>query len=126
LHDHNREQNKARRGRTTERKDDKEMKGKNKMTKAEAEELKENHETLVTYEGSKVRVTCNVHGCLPNHFELGMMIAGDLERLPESDTFRIVVADETYVYFEAADIALINWMSSVPTVVIKEIVTKSE
>ena len=77
---------------------------------------------LQAYIGKRVRVTCNACGAFPNHFGLGMMVTGKLEKHPDDDSYRVVVNNETYAYFEAADVEVINLLASVPTVVIKQIV----
>ena len=83
------------------------------MTEDERKEMNEELDSLVAQE---VTVAVSTLGLVRNGFHTQMSIKGELQNMPDTDLYRVVVpeneymtnADQTFVYFRASDVYCIN------------------
>jgi len=98
------------------------------MTENERKEMNKELNALVAQE---VTVAVSTLGHIRDGFHTQMSIKGELQNLPDTDQYRVVVpeneyisnSDSTYVYFKASDVYLINPLVSTGVVVFVRIDT---
>ena len=82
-----------------------------------------------------VTVAVSTLGHIRDGFHTQMSIKGELQNLPDTDQYRVVVpenpnamsnSDQTYVYFKASDVYLINPLVSTGVVIYVRIDTPPE
>ena len=101
------------------------------MTEDERKEMDEELDALVAQE---VTVAVSTLGLVRNGFHTQMSIKGELQNMPDTDLYRVVVpeneymsnTDQTYVYFKASDVYLINPLVSTGVVIYVRIDTPPE
>ena len=83
------------------------------MTEDERKEMDEELDALVAQE---VTVAVSTLGLVRNGFHTQMSVKGELQNMPDTDLYRVVVpeyehmsnTDQTYAYFRASDVYCIN------------------
>ena len=102
------------------------------MTESERKEMDEELNALVAKD---VTVAVSTLGHVRDGFHTQMSIKGELQNLPDTDLYRVVVpenpnamsnTDQTYVYFRASDVYLINPLVSTGVVIYVRIDTPPE
>lgn len=101
------------------------------MTEDERKEMNEELNALVAQE---VTVAVSTLGLVRDGFHTQMSIKGELQNLPDTDLYRVVVpeneymsnTDQTYVYFRASDVYFINPLVSTGVVIFVRIDTPPE
>lgn len=93
------------------------------MTENERSEMNDELNGLVAKD---VTVAVSTLGHIRDGFHTQMSIKGELQNLPDTDQYRVVVlenpnamsnSDQTYVYFKASDVYLINPLVSTGVVI---------
>ena len=93
-----------------------------------------NHE-LNELVAKDVTVAVSTLGAFRHGFHTQMSVKGELQNLPDTDQYRVVVpenpnamsnSDQTYVYFKASDVYLINPLVSTGVVIYVRIDTPPE
>lgn len=100
------------------------------MTENERKKMNEGLNALVAQE---VTVAVSTLGHIRDGFHTQMSIKGELQNLPDTDQYRVVVSenenisnsDQTYVYFMASDVYHINPLVSTGVVIFVRIDTPS-
>jgi hypothetical protein len=99
------------------------------MTGNERKKMNEGLNALVAQE---VTVAVSTRGHVRDGFHTQMSIKGELQNLPDTDQYRVVVpenpnvmsnTDQTYVYFKASDVYFINPLVSTGVVIFVRIDT---
>ena len=102
------------------------------MTENERSEMNDELNGLVAKD---VTVAVSTLGHIRDGFHTQMSIKGELQNLPDTDMYRVVVpenpnamsnSDQTYVYFRASDVYLINPLVSTGVVIFVRIDTPPE
>mgnify|MGYP003149237294 CR=1 FL=1 len=102
------------------------------MTENERSEMNDELNGLVAKD---VTVAVSTLGHIRDGFHTQMSIKGELQNLPDTDQYRVVVpenpnamsnSDQTYVYFKASDVYLINPLVSTGVVIYVRIDTPPE
>ena len=102
------------------------------MTENERNEMNDELNGLVAKD---VTVAVSTLGHIRDGFHTQMSIKGELQNLPDTDQYRVVVpenpnamsnSDQTYVYFKASDVYLINPLVSTGVVIYVRIDTPPE
>jgi hypothetical protein len=102
------------------------------MTENERSEMNDELNGLVAKD---VTVAVSTLGHIRDGFHTQMSIKGELQNLPDTDLYRVVVpenpnamsnTDQTYVYFRASDVYLINPLVSTGVVIYVRIDTPPE
>ena len=102
------------------------------MTENERSEMNDELNGLVAKD---VTVAVSTLGHIRDGFHTQMSIKGELQNLPDTDQYRVVVpenpnamsnSDQTYVYFKASDVYLINPLVSTGVVIYVRIDTPQE
>ena len=102
------------------------------MTESERKEMDEELNALVAKD---VTVAVSTLGHVRDGFHTQMSIKGELQNLPDTDLYRVVVpenpnamsnTDQTYVYFRASDVYFINPLVSTGVVISVRIDTPPE
>ena len=102
------------------------------MTEKERSEMNDELNGLVAKD---VTVAVSTLGHIRDGFHTQMSIKGELQNLPDTDQYRVVVpenpnamsnSDQTYVYFKASDVYLINPLVSTGVVIYVRIDTPPE
>tara|TARA_A200000159_G_scaffold83394_1_gene77109 strand:- start:809 stop:1129 length:321 start_codon:yes stop_codon:yes gene_type:complete len=102
------------------------------MTENERSEMNDELNGLVA---KGVTVAVSTLGHIRDGFHTQMSIKGELQNLPDTDQYRVVVpenpnamsnSDQTYVYFKASDVYLINPLVSTGVVIYVRIDTPPE
>ena len=102
------------------------------MTENERNEMNDELNGLVAKD---VTVAVSALGHIRDGFHTQMSIKGELQNLPDTDQYRVVVpenpnamsnSDQTYVYFKASDVYLINPLVSTGVVIYVRIDTPPE
>ena len=101
------------------------------MTENERSEMNDELNGLVA---NDVTVAVSTLGHIRDGYHTQMSIKGELQNLPDTDQYRVVVpenkhmsdTDQTYVYFKASDVYLINPLVSTGVVIYVRIDTPPE
>ena len=101
------------------------------IDREEVKELKKMKEELNALVAQEVTVAVSTLGHIRDGFHTQMSIKGELQNLPDTDQYRVVVpenenmsnSDQTYVYFKASDVYFINTIVSTGVVVFVRIDT---
>ena len=102
------------------------------MTENERSEMNDELNGLVAKD---VTVAVSTLGHIRDGFHTQMSIKGELQNLPDTDQYRVVVpenpnamsnSDQTYVYFKASDVYLIHPLVSTGVVIYVRIDTPPE
>ena len=102
------------------------------MTENDRSEMNDELNGLVAKD---VTVAVSTLGHIRDGFHTQMSIKGELQNLPDTDQYRVVVpenpnamsnSDQTYVYFKASDVYLINPLVSTGVVIYVRIDTPPE
>ena len=102
------------------------------MTENERSEMNDELNGLVAKD---VTVAVSTLGHIRDGYHTQMSIKGELQNLPDTDQYRVVVlenpnamsnSDQTYVYFKASDVYLINPLVSTGVVIYVRIDTPPE
>ena len=102
------------------------------MTENERSEMNDELNGLVAKD---VTVAVSTLGHIRDGFHTQMSIKGELQNLPDTDQYRVVVlenpnamsnSDQTYVYFKASDVYLMNPLVSTGVVIYVRIDTPPE
>jgi len=68
----------------------------------------ESKESIEAYAGDQVIVAISEAGTSRKGYWPQMSIQGTLEQLGDSDSFRVILSDNTYTYFTSKNVYLIN------------------
>jgi hypothetical protein len=86
----------------------------------------ESKESIEAYAGDQVIVAISEAGTSRKGYWPQMSIQGTLEQLDDSDSFRVVLSDNTYTYFTSKNVYLINPLTGPYVILNIEIDTPAE